>query len=534
MAMTADSSQTAAADTISSPQKQKPLPWAQIVRGEPESMASSLQPLPPPPQLLPEQSTFSDCSSPSKAAAAAAPQPETFETVETNNDISNAGDTSKKASPWKKPSPNGLAAAEVINPVMGAVSWPALSESTNKASPKSSAPSDLKVIPDGPSSPVPNCQGPVIPKSPQRQVNSNAKSNVVPARQRSMKRGGGGGGGASGSNSSSGAVHSQTNFTHPPQQPPSPPPYPIFAMSPNGYGNLVQVIPDQSARGNNWEPRPIVGGMVPQPPVMNDHRHPSRRGNFGPRGDGHYHNNFGGRRGDQDRGHYGNGRDVPAQSQRSPRGGLGRMPSQNSAPFVPPQPVRPFGNPLGFHDFMYIPVPLESVRGMPFIAPAPVPALSPLPDMVVRQIEYYFSDANLITDNYLKSKMDDQGWVPISLVAGFNQIRKMTNDIHLILYSLGTSTLLEVQDDKLRRRNDWMKWIPSSSNHSTDSGQQSFNANDLPTNSLQKMTMEEVAANGNTIQSSPKVEDSPESSSDQLMSRLQISQGENIDNGRSS
>lgn len=163
----------------------------------------------------------------------------------------------------------------------------------------------------------------------------------MPARQKSMRRGGGGRGG-----SSSGGGHSQSSFTHPPL----PPQFPIFAISPDGHGNLVPVMPYQSPgeppyRGNNWEARP-VGGFGPQPPVVNYHRHSLRRGNYGPLGDGPYRNNSGGRR-DQDRGHYGNIGDAHVHPQRSPRGFV-RPPTPNAASFVPPQPVRPFANPMGF------------------------------------------------------------------------------------------------------------------------------------------------------------------------------------------
>ncbi|XP_048226667.1 la-related protein 1C [Ricinus communis] len=531
MAMTADSSQNqqpAAADIINSPQKRKNFPsaWAQVVRGAEPVLIPPLQHLAPP--LLQEQFPFPDCSSPAKASSPP-PQQQTENSESTESNNGNAGTPKKPA--WRKPSPNGLAAEVVVSPVMGAVSWPALSESTNKASPKSSPPP-----PDGSSSMPAVPQGPVIS---QKQAPTNAKSNstsnhVMPARQRPMKRAGGGGGG------SSGGGHSQSTFTHVPQPPPSPPPYPIFAMPPNGYANLVPVVPDQSPRGNSWEPRPVVGAFVPPLPVVNDHRHSSRRGNFGPRGDGSYNNNFGGRR-DQDRGHYGNGRDVPAQPQRSPRGFVS-PPPQNTAPFVPSQTVRPFANPMGFPDLVYIPaLPLEPYRGVPFIAHPPSPVMMPvseppLPDILVRQIEYYFSDGNLVKDDFLKSNMDDQGWVPITLIASFNRVRKMTNDIHLVLDSLRTSTFLEVQDDKVRRRNDWTQWIPNSSRLPTDSSQQTLSAsNHNLLTTFQTMTVEEVAANQNStaVSSSSNSEDAAVNSSG-LTAESLIPQGEGFEDASSS
>lgn len=34
----------------------------------------------------------------------------------------------------------------------------------------------------------------------------------------------------------------------------------------------------------------------------------------------------------------------------------------------------------------------------------------------------YCSNENLVKDTYLRSNMDEQGWVPISLIAGFNRV----------------------------------------------------------------------------------------------------------------
>ncbi|XP_062208078.1 la-related protein 1A-like isoform X2 [Phragmites australis] len=117
--------------------------------------------------------------------------------------------------------------------------------------------------------------------------------------------------------------------------------------------------------------------------------------------------------------------------------------------------------------YYYMPaVPMEPMRGPPrYIQnqPAPYPVLSPeaaeLRSNVLTQVEYYFSDANLEHDNFLKSLMDEHGWVSVSKVADFNRLKKMTTDVHLIVDALSSSTLLEVQDNKIRRRSDWSKWI---------------------------------------------------------------------------
>ncbi|KAL6842387.1 hypothetical protein ACP4OV_027814 [Aristida adscensionis] len=81
------------------------------------------------------------------------------------------------------------------------------------------------------------------------------------------------------------------------------------------------------------------------------------------------------------------------------------------------------------------------------------------PDEVERilraQIEFYFSPNNLCTDTYLRARMDEQGWVPLTVIAEFPRIKEKTNDMDLILKAVLPSTEVEVQDGKLRRRVGW-------------------------------------------------------------------------------
>lgn len=467
--------------------------WAQVVRGESESISAVHQSSSSASTTAsqPEQPPFSDSSPPKTASTS--PPPENASASEVSD--ANSGNAARpKKLAWNKPS-NGVVD---VGPVMGAVSWPALSEST-KASPKSPADSASKTVTD---SLVSSSQGTVTPHSPQKQATTNANSNytsnhTVPARQRSMKRGGGG-------NTRGGPA--QGSFTHPPPPPPPPPSFTVFPLPPSGYPNLVPGAPDPSHRefpyrGSNWEARP-AGGFVSQSHSMNDHRNSSRRGNYGPhqRGDGAYHNNHGSRR-DQDRGNYANARDVNFQPQRGPLRSFVRPPPPNTGAFVTPQPGRPFVGPMGFPEFYYMPpMPVETFR--PFLTHAPPPAvfipLEPsLPTLIVNQIDYYFSDANLVKDDFLRSNMDSQGWVPITLIASFPRVKNLTTNIQLILDSLRASTVLEVQEDRVRRRNEWKKWIPASallpSDSSTDSPDKS--GEDMLTNSFQKITMEGVDTN---------------------------------------
>ncbi|XP_044950538.1 la-related protein 1B-like [Hordeum vulgare subsp. vulgare] len=78
------------------------------------------------------------------------------------------------------------------------------------------------------------------------------------------------------------------------------------------------------------------------------------------------------------------------------------------------------------------------------------------------QIEHYFSTNNLCHDTYLRERMDDQGWVPIDLIAGFPMLTRFTMlgiDTNYILDSIRGSELLEVQGNNVRRRNNWEAWL---------------------------------------------------------------------------
>ncbi|KAL4273072.1 hypothetical protein GQ457_13G008100 [Hibiscus cannabinus] len=506
MAMTADSSSPR--DGLNSTQfrlKNSPSkqPWAQVV-------AAHHSP-PSPVASLPGQSSFSDCSpsQPASSSSSSPPPPPppgiSLAAAEGGSDSNtNIASSSSKKPAWNKPSNGGVVGVDSETED----GWPALSKS-GKGPQRSLAGSSSRTLVDGSLS---TSQSPVVPQSTQRQGTSNANPNPTPNRsmvnrQKSFKRGGNssggnssggnssGGGNNSGGGSSSGGgngsgvsnvsgvgnvsgggnvsgvgnvsgggnVSGVSNVSgvgnvsgggngsgSGPPPPPLPLPFTEPQMSPT---NVVPTMPyqitrDPRYRGNSWETRP-VGGFASQ--SHNDHRHSSRRGgNYGPRGDGGY-NNWGRR--DQDRGNYGNTRDGYMQPLRAPPRGFPRpSPHAVHPPFVRPQP-----------ECMYL--TMEQFMGMPAFAPAqptmyvPVPDL-PVPALLLHQIDYYFSNDNLVKDDFLKSNMDDQGWVAISLIAGFPRIKSLTSNIQLIVDSLRSSTIVEVEDDKVRRRNDWKKWIP--------------------------------------------------------------------------
>uniref|UniRef100_A0A2N9GQG7 HTH La-type RNA-binding domain-containing protein n=1 Tax=Fagus sylvatica TaxID=28930 RepID=A0A2N9GQG7_FAGSY len=142
-------------------------------------------------------------------------------------------------------------------------------------------------------------------------------------------------------------------------------------------------------------------------------------------------------------------------------------------PFFGPAPGFMVGSSFyGPASICYVPVAPGSIRGphpprfipYPFNPGPPVVSTetAALRTNIVKQIDYYFSDENLQNDHYLISLMDDQGWVPVSIIADFKRVKKMSTDIPFILDALQTSSTVEVQADKIRKRDNWLKWISSS------------------------------------------------------------------------
>jgi hypothetical protein len=71
---------------------------------------------------------------------------------------------------------------------------------------------------------------------------------------------------------------------------------------------------------------------------------------------------------------------------------------------------------------------------------------------VASQLDYYFSVENLVKDSFLRSLMDDAGYVNLTDMLTFRKLASLTTDIPFILESLKDSTVVEVTDLKVRRR----------------------------------------------------------------------------------
>lgn len=123
-------------------------------------------------------------------------------------------------------------------------------------------------------------------------------------------------------------------------------------------------------------------------------------------------------------------------------------------------------------------VPVETtVAGQAGVGPTFIPATTPaayyynatsflptydpdtLKECLRAQIEYYFSEDNLQGDFFLRRKMDEHGFLPISLIASFHRVQALTQDVSLVVESLANSTAVEVVDGiKVRTRDSPTKW----------------------------------------------------------------------------
>ncbi|KYN02062.1 PREDICTED: la-related protein 1 [Cyphomyrmex costatus] len=85
-----------------------------------------------------------------------------------------------------------------------------------------------------------------------------------------------------------------------------------------------------------------------------------------------------------------------------------------------------------------------------------------LKEYIRKQIEYYFSEENLVKDFFLRRKMNVQGYLPLTLIASFQRVQNLTVDIDLVIEAVLESDRLELLESedgyKIRTRFDPLKW----------------------------------------------------------------------------
>lgn len=77
-----------------------------------------------------------------------------------------------------------------------------------------------------------------------------------------------------------------------------------------------------------------------------------------------------------------------------------------------------------------------------------------LEEKIVKQVEWYFSDENLLKDSFLMKHINrnKQGYVSLKLVASLRKVKTLSKDWKLVLDSLKRSTLLALNEEETKIR----------------------------------------------------------------------------------
>lgn len=98
-------------------------------------------------------------------------------------------------------------------------------------------------------------------------------------------------------------------------------------------------------------------------------------------------------------------------------------------------------------------------------SPAQPDVLPLIHQALKQQIEYYFSDQNLVGDGFLKSQMDAQGFVPLDVICSFPRIMKIATEHNrdMVRQACADSRVLEFVfgdgQELIRVRGNWQKWL---------------------------------------------------------------------------
>ncbi|KAG5653566.1 hypothetical protein H0H81_012255 [Sphagnurus paluster] len=131
--------------------------------------------------------------------------------------------------------------------------------------------------------------------------------------------------------------------------------------------------------------------------------------------------------------------------------------------FLPPGPSLTTYIPTGYETYVP-PMPPVPATALPPAPPVPVPVspiMFPLDATrwyLLGQLEYYLSPQNLAQDFFLRRQMDSRGWVPISLIASFNRVQRLTTDPQLVREVLALSSVVQVKDNSVRMI-EWKQFV---------------------------------------------------------------------------
>lgn len=97
------------------------------------------------------------------------------------------------------------------------------------------------------------------------------------------------------------------------------------------------------------------------------------------------------------------------------------------------------------------------------VIPSPAPGASKNEKEIIRQVEYYFGDANLARDKFLIEQIGkDEGWVPFTVLLTFKRLASLSSDAEIIAKALEKSDegLVEISEDKTKIRRHPERPIP--------------------------------------------------------------------------
>ncbi|MBZ3888256.1 La-related protein 1B [Sciurus carolinensis] len=77
-----------------------------------------------------------------------------------------------------------------------------------------------------------------------------------------------------------------------------------------------------------------------------------------------------------------------------------------------------------------------------------------LKDCIECHIAYDFGVENLDRDFFLGRKMDEHGFLPVSLMVRWHRVQAVTTNLDLTLEALKDSTQVEAGDEKIRKRTE--------------------------------------------------------------------------------
>uniref|UniRef100_A0AC35TNM0 HTH La-type RNA-binding domain-containing protein n=1 Tax=Rhabditophanes sp. KR3021 TaxID=114890 RepID=A0AC35TNM0_9BILA len=148
-----------------------------------------------------------------------------------------------------------------------------------------------------------------------------------------------------------------------------------------------------------------------------------------------------------------------------------------------------------------------------FSSNAPLGSFSGKPEVLretlKKQIEYYLSYENLTKDFYLRRKMDPQGYLELSLIAGFPRVRFLSQDINVIIESLSDSDKVELCADKclIRPKQNALQWVILGS---TVEGEQRPDSSASPSAKEDEITVNKVEAKPQELSAAPLIQQVPE------------------------